>query len=77
MDIQALLNTLTGIVIAALGWFGRQLWEAMDRLKSDLHQIEVDLPKNYVSKDDYNVTMKHIETMFQRIYDKLDGKADK
>ena len=77
MEVQTLLNTLTGIVIAAIGWFGRQLWEAMDRLKNDLHQIEVDLPTNYVSKDDFNKTMKHIEDMFQRIYDKLDGKADK
>ena len=35
------------------------------------------LPTNYVSKDDFNVTMKHIESMFQRIYDKLDDKVDK
>lgn len=77
MEVQTLLNTLTGIVIAAIGWFGRQLWEAMDRLKSDLHQIEVDLPTNYVSKDDFNKTMRHIEDMFQRIYDKIDAKVDK
>ena len=32
---------------------------------------------NYVRKDDMDKRMDHIETMFQRIYDKLDGKADK
>ena len=42
-----------------------------------MHDIEVDLPKTYVNKDDLDKRMKHIEDMFQRIYDKLDGKADK
>ena len=51
--------------------------ESVQRLKEDLHEIEVDLPKSYVTKDDFNQTMKHIESMFQRIYDKLDNKADK
>ena len=58
-------------------WFARQVWEATQQLKADLHALEVDLPKTYVSKDDFSDTMKHIEDMFQRIYDKLDGKADK
>jgi hypothetical protein len=37
----------------------------------------VDLPKSYVSKSDLDKRMEHIESMFQRIYDKLDHKADK
>jgi len=35
------------------------------------------MPKEYVLKVDLDQRMKHIEDMFQRIYDKLDGKADK
>jgi hypothetical protein len=46
-------------------------------LRSDLHDLEIDLPKSYVSKLDMDKRMDHIENMFQRIYDKLDGKADK
>ena len=46
-------------------------------LREDLHDIETDLPKNYVMKVDLDKRMEHIEQMFQRIYDKLDGKADK
>lgn len=77
LDAQTLINFGLGAVLAALGWFARQVWDAVKRLREDLHSIEVDLPKTYVSKNDFNDTMKHIETMFQRIYDKLDGKADK
>ena len=77
MDSQSLINTALGAALAAVGWFARQLWDAVDGLKKDVHQIEVDLPKTYVMKDDLDKRMAHIEDMFQRIYDKLDGKADK
>ena len=63
--------------MALVGWFARQLWDAVQKLKQDLHEIEVDLPKTYVRKEDLDKRMDHIESMFQRIYDKLDGKADK
>jgi hypothetical protein len=77
MDTQTLINTAIGIGLTVFGWFARTLWESVCQLQSQIHEIEVDLPKSYVSKDDFNNTMKHIEDMFQRIYDKLDHKADK
>lgn len=77
MDTQTLLNWLAGAALAASGWFGRQLWDASQELRRDLHQLEVDLPKEYVQKIDLDKRMQHIEEMFQRIYDKLDAKADK
>ena len=77
MDTQTLINTGLSVILAAIGWFARQLWDAVDGLKKDVHQIEVYLPKTYVMKDDLDKRMAHIEDMFQRIYDKLDGKADK
>jgi predicted negative regulator of RcsB-dependent stress response len=74
---QSVLNMVFGAILAVAGWFARQLWEAVQVLKQDLHELEVDLPKTYVMKDDLDKRMAHIEDMFQRIYDKLDGKADK
>ena len=77
MDTQTFLNWAAGATLAAGGWFGRQLWDASQELRRDLHQLEVDLPKEYVQKIDLDKRMQHIEDMFQRIYDKLDAKADK
>jgi hypothetical protein len=77
MDLQSLLNIIGGAAIATGGWFAREIWGAVKELRKDLHELEVDLPKSYVSKFDMDKRMDHIETMFQRIYDKLDGKADK
>ena len=74
---QSTINLTLGAALAAAGWFARILWEAVQALKSDLHQIEVDLPVNYVRKDDMDKRMDHIEDMFKRIYDKLDAKQDK
>jgi hypothetical protein len=77
MDHQTLVNIGGGIILAGIGWWARVIWDSVQRLKEDLHEIEVDLPKSYVSKSDLDKRMEHIESMFQRIYDKLDGKADK
>jgi len=77
MDTQALINLAGGIILAGIGWWARMIWESVQKLKDDLHEIEVELPKTYVSKNDLDKRMQHIEDMFQRIYDKLDGKADK
>jgi hypothetical protein len=77
MDTQSLFNLAAGMALSVGGWFARQLWDSVQALKNDVHAIEVDLPKSYVMKDDLDKRMSHIEDMFQRIYDKLDGKADK
>lgn len=77
MDLQSVINLLGGAALSVLGWFARQLWDAVKELRQDLHSIEVNLPENYVKKDDLDKRMAHIEDMFQRIYDKLDSKADK
>lgn len=77
MDTQTLINTGLGALLAIFGWLARQLWDAVNKLQNDLHSLEVEMPKSYVTKDDFKETMKHIEEMFQRIYDKLDDKADK
>lgn len=77
MHSQDLFNTALGVGLAALGWFARQMWEAVKELRGDLHRIEADLPKTYVMRSELDKRMDHIENMFQRIYDKLEGKADK
>jgi hypothetical protein len=77
MEMQHFINLLGGAALSVLGWFARQLWDAMKELRADLHTLEVNLPENYAKRDDLNKRMDHIESMFQRIYDKLDAKADK
>jgi hypothetical protein len=77
VDFQNLINLGLGAVLTVAGWLMRELWGAVKELQRDLSKLEATLPKEYVLKEDLDKRMDHIESMFQRIYDKLDGKADK
>ena len=74
---QSFLNYIFGGVIALLGWFGRTLWDAVQKLKEDLKDIEVDLPSTYVKKTELDNRLQKIETMLDKIWDKLESKVDK
>ena len=76
-DFQTLINWGSGAGIAAISWFARQLWDAVDKLKNDVKSIEIALPTNYVRKDDMECRFDRIEAMLTRVFEKLDNKADK
>jgi hypothetical protein len=42
-----------------------------------MKQIEVDLPTLYLRKDDFESRLDRIEASLNRIFEKLDHKADK
>lgn len=77
MTDQAIINLIIGAVLSVLGWFARQLWDAVQGLKQDVKQIEVDLPTHYVRKEDLESRLDRIEASLNRIFEKLDHKADK
>ena len=77
VDSQTLINLGLSAVLTVIGWFARELWDAVGKLREDVHQIEVDLPSNYVQKEEYNKTMERIESYVAKIFDKLDNKVDK
>lgn len=76
-DAQFWFNVIAAIIMALSGWLGKTIWDAVEKLKNDLHQIEVDLPSNYIRKDEFSEGMREIKDMLSRIFDKLDGKLDK
>ena len=74
---QTIINLGIGTVLAVLGWFARQLWDAVQTLKEDMKDIEVSLPTHYVRKDELEVRFDKLEVMLNKIFEKLDSKADK
>ena len=62
---------------AVLGWFCRELWTAMQELKTDLAKLREELPTHYVSKDDFNDRWTEVLKSLHRIEDKLDQKVDR
>jgi len=77
MEFQDIVNVIIGSVLSVLGWFARQLWDAVQELKHDMKDLEVDLPTHYVRKEDLDARFDKFESMLNRIYDKLENKVDK
>jgi len=74
---QNLINILIAVVGAVGGWLFKVLWDSIKELQFDMKEIEKELHTEYVSKDDFHVALDEIKQIVQRIFDKLDGKADK
>lgn len=77
MDTQTLINGAIWLAIGIGGWFAREIWGAVKELQKDLHQLEVDLPSNYVRRDEFGEAIRRIELICERIFDRLDNKQDK
>ena len=77
MTDQGIINIIIGVVLSVLGWFARQLWDAVQTLKNDMKELEVELPTHYLRKDEFESRLDKIETMLERIFDKLYNKVDK
>ena len=77
MEYQDIVNVTIGTVLSVLGWFARQLWDAVQNLKEDMKHLEVDLPTNYARKVDLDARLDKVDGMLNRIYGKLENKVDK
>lgn len=77
MEMNLIINIVLGSVLAVGGWFVRQMWDAVQNLKDDLKRIEVELPTSYVRKADLDVRLDKIDEMLEKLFDRLNSKADK
>jgi acetylornithine/succinyldiaminopimelate/putrescine aminotransferase len=77
METQSTINLVLGAGMSALGWFAREMWAAVKELKTDLAHLREELPKDYVLKDDLEKALARIDTKLDKIFDRLDAKADK
>lgn len=68
---------LLGIVTAVGGWLMRTLWDAVQDMKSDLHELETDIRTSFARRDDVREMFSELRAAMVRIESKLDGKADK
>ena len=84
MDWQTVINIGLSGVLAALGWFAREIWDSLKELRRDTHQIEKDLRELYVRRDDLKevriemtARFDKLESLIGSLYDRLNDKADK
>lgn len=71
---QTLVNWMYGALMALLGWLGKTLWTAVRELQQDMKTLEVNLPKDYVGKDDYRDDIREIKEMLKQLFDLQRGQ---
>jgi hypothetical protein len=67
MDWQSAFNMAAGLLGAVGGWLLRVIWDAQQRLKADLDQLERRLPETYARRDDIIQMMAAINDRFDRM----------
>ena len=75
---KSLIEMGLWVVVATMGWFLRELWGAVKELRSDLHKLEVNLPTNYIRRDEFAEGVRQIredlQIVFQRLEDMRSGR---
>lgn len=73
METQVFFNIAVGLAAFFGGWVLNNITKAIERLDADVRQM----PHTYVAREDYRADTRDIKDMLSKIFDKLDGKADK
>jgi len=73
VDYQVLFNIAVTVAAFFGGWILSRIYTAIDRLDDEARNM----PKNYVSKDDYREDLREIKELLGAIFKRLDHKVDK
>ena len=73
MEGQMLFNIVVGLAAFFGGWTLNSISRTLERLDQDVR----DMPLMYVNREDYRTDSHEIKGMLGKIFDRLEGKADK
>ena len=72
-----MMNLVAGSALTVLWWFARQLWSAIQNMQKNIKDIEVAMPTHYIRRSEVDNRFDRVETMLDKIFDRLDTKANK
>lgn len=72
-DPQVIFNIIVGLAAFFGGWTLNTITKAIERLDTDVRKM----PLVYVTKDDYRRDIDEIKDILSKIFDRLEGKANK
>jgi hypothetical protein len=73
VDYHVLFNLAVTVAAFFGGWILSRIYTAIDRLDDEARNM----PKTYVSKDDYREDLREIKELLGAIFKRLDHKVDK
>jgi hypothetical protein len=73
VDYQVLFNITVGLSGVLGGWMLNNITRSINTLDRDVREM----PKVYITKEDYHRDIADIKDICKQIFAKLDNKADK
>jgi cell fate (sporulation/competence/biofilm development) regulator YmcA (YheA/YmcA/DUF963 family) len=73
LEPQFLINILFAAAGAAFGWILNSISRSIVRIEDRI----AEMPIMYVNREDYREDIHDIKGMLSKIFDRLEGKADK
>lgn len=64
---QTIINVIGGALLAAIGWFCREIWDSVKALRDDVHRIEINLPESYIKRSEIETKLDKIEQRFEKL----------
>ena len=84
VDFQTLFNIAIMAAGGLFGWILKTIWEVLRDLQTadkeltdKVNHIEVLVAGKYVTRDELHQEMGEVKAMLDKIFYKLDGKADR
>jgi hypothetical protein len=71
MDYQEMFNIAATGVSAGLGWFAREMYNAVQALKEDLYKFREEVARDYAPRSELKTMKEEIMNALHRIEDKL------
>ena len=62
---------------SVLGVLLKIIWDAIKDLQKDMREIEIEIHRDYITKDDYKQDIAEIKSILKEIFADLKKKADK
>jgi hypothetical protein len=75
MSLEQAFMVLIGVACAGLGWFANQLFQAVEKLKDDLNDLEVRIGSDFVRYDRLQDMLKPINQGIDEIKSWIKGGA--
>lgn len=77
LDFQSIVNLVATGAFGVVAYLYHQIVTDAKKDREMINDMRVDIPTNYVRKDELSAHLVRIENMLNKIWERLDQKQDK
>lgn len=77
MDFQTIINFAAPAGFTVVWYFYTKQVTDMEKMQSSFNDFRIEIPKNYVSKEELKDDLARIENTLTKILERIDNKVDR